>query len=250
LFVTESRRAGDRAVVLVSDDRVVDARQFLLLVDPAGPTRLAPVLERCGFSVIWSSGAEAALFELGEHDFGAVVVALPLSGLGVAGLCQEVRRRGHIPVLVVTSDDDADWLDALAAGADDHVNIPCDERELTARLAALIRRVRGPLSPRRVVRVGAMVVHLGHGVVTVAPSLGLTPVQMTLLGYLAGQRGVVISETVLADGVRAAHGPRLHGELDAELRGLQAAVATASGVDWAIEQLDGIGWRLGVVDDA
>jgi DNA-binding response OmpR family regulator len=226
---------------------LVDARQLVLLVDPAG-TGLVPVLERCGFGVIWTPTAEAALFELGQHDFCTVVVALPLSGLGVAGLCQEIRRRGHLPVLVVTSDEDADWLDALGAGADDHVNLPCDERELKARLAALIRRVRGPLSPRRVVRVGALVVRLGRGVVAVEPSLGLTPVQLTLLGLLAGQHGVVISDSVLADGVCAAHGPTPSVSVEVELRGLRAALARASGVDHAIERVDGMGWRMGAAD--
>jgi DNA-binding response OmpR family regulator len=227
---------------------VID-RQSVLLVDPAGPAGLLSVLDRCGFAVIWSPSAEAALFDLGQRDFVAVVATLPLSGLGVAGLCQEIRRRGHTPVLVVTTDDDADWLGALGAGADDHVRVPCDERELAARLTALIRRVRGPLSPLRVVRVGALVVRLGRGAVTVEPPLGLTPVQHTLLGYLAGQRGVVITHRALAEGVRAAHGATSEAELDAELRRLQVAVTTASGVDHALERVAGMGWRIGV-DDA
>jgi DNA-binding response OmpR family regulator len=126
--------------------------------------------------------------------------------------------------------------------------VPCDERELTARLTALIRRVRGPLSPRRVVRVGALVVRLGRGAVTVEPSLGLTPVQYTLLAYLAGQPGVVLTDRALAEGVRAAHGATSEVELDAELRGLRAAVTTASGIDHSLERLDGMGWRFGAED--
>jgi DNA-binding response OmpR family regulator len=222
----------------------VDGRQPLLLVDPAGPAAMAPVLARCGFEVVWSPSAERSLFDLGQRDFGAVVAALPLIGLGIAGLCQQIRQRGPLPVLVVTRDDDADWLAALAAGADDHLRVPCDERELTARLTALIRRVRGPLRPARVVQVGALIVRLRHDCLTLEPALALTPVQRSLLAQLADQRGVVLSDRALADGVRAAHGAT-DFVLDAEMRALQDAVAAASGVEHAVERIDGMGWRIG-----
>jgi DNA-binding response OmpR family regulator len=109
---------------------------------------------------------------------------------------------------------------------------------------ALIRRARGPLSPGRTIRVGELVVRLGRGAVSVEPVLALTPVQRTMLGYLAGQPGVLLSETALADGVRRVHGSMSDVQLKAELRGLQAAVEVASGVNNAIERFPGMGWRL------
>jgi DNA-binding response OmpR family regulator len=222
----------------------VSAGPFVLLVDPAGPQALQPVLERCGFGMTWSPSPEAALFELGQHDVAAVIAVLPLPGLGVGGLCQEVRLRGRVPVVVVTTDDEVDWLDALAAGADDHVRTPLDDRELRARLVSLMRRARGSLSPRRVVRVGELVVRLGRGVVVVEPPLDLTPVQRSLLGFFAGQPGMVLGEDLLADGVRVAHGPISDAQLDAELDGLRAAVDVAAGVADTIERVEDLGWRL------
>jgi two-component system, OmpR family, response regulator len=165
-------------------------------------------------------------------------------GLGLAGLCQELRLRGRTPVLVATSNGGAETLDALAAGADDHVSIPCDARELRARLDALIRRARGPLSTRRVVKIGELIVRLGRGVVGVEPALPLTPVQSTLLGHLAGQPGVVLSEHVLVDRVRTVHGPTPDLQFDAELPGTTDAVELASGISDAVEHIDGVGWRL------
>jgi hypothetical protein len=32
---------------------------------------------------MWSPAPEAALFELGQHDFAAILVVLPLPGLGI-----------------------------------------------------------------------------------------------------------------------------------------------------------------------
>jgi hypothetical protein len=101
----------------------------------------------------------------------------------------------------------------------------------------------------RIVRVAALAVRLGRGIVTVEPRSGLTPAQLTLLGYPAGQRGVVVSYCALAARVRAAYGPTVDVQLDGSLRALQVAVAAASGIDHALERLDSMGWRVGV-DDA
>jgi DNA-binding response OmpR family regulator len=147
-------------------------------------------------------------------------------------------------VLVVSSGDGREWLDAIGAGADDHVALPCDERELRARLRALLRRSRGPLSPKRVVKVGELTVRLGRGFVTVEPDLLCTPMQFTLLGHLAGNPGAVVSDAALEDSVRAVHGPPSSVQLKAELRGLREAVAVASGIPSALERVDDIGWRL------
>jgi DNA-binding response OmpR family regulator len=215
----------------------------VLLVDPAG-NQIERSLRRCGFLVTRSTSAETALFEIGQRAFDALVVSMPLPGMGAVGLCTEVRVRGQTPVLVTTREGDPAWLDALRAGADDHVRIPCDERELRARLRALIRRFRGPMSPSRLVTVGELAVRVGRGIVTVEPALLLTPVQATILGHLAGQPGVVISEAGLIDRVRALHGPVSETKFDAEMRGLWTAVTVASGIPDALEQIEGCGWRL------
>jgi DNA-binding response OmpR family regulator len=94
------------------------------------------------------------------------------------------------------------------------------------------------------VRLGDVTVGLGRGVVTVEPEVLFTPVQLTLLGYLAGNPGAVVSEAALADGVRVVHGPTSQVQFEAELRGLQSALAVASGIPVALQYLGGIGWRL------
>ena len=234
--------------VKASNDVLVSIPHSVLVVDPQGRQRLGSVLERCGFTVRWSANAEAALFELSGHDIDAIVAALPLPGMGVAGLIQEIRVRGSTPVLGVTFDRRVDWVEALRGGVDDHVRAPCPDSELRARLLALIRRVRGPLSPRRSVRVGELTVQLGRGIVAVEPRLVLTPMQSTLLGQLAQQPGVVASDTALRERVETVHGPTSDVAMEAEMRGLQIAVDVASGVNGALEHLDGLGWRLATDD--
>jgi DNA-binding response OmpR family regulator len=242
--VTESGRACDRDVTAISDVGSVSSPPSVLLVDSPDGSGLTRQLERCGFTVTRSATPEAALFEFGQHALDAVVAAVPLPGMGTVALCQQIRLRGDTPTLVVSSGEGDEWLDAIGAGADDHLALPCDERELRARLRALIRRARGPLSPQRVVKVGELTVVLGRGVVTVEPDLPCTPMQFTLLGYLAGNPGVVVSDAALKEGVRAVHDPPSDVQLETELLGLRHALAVASGIPGALERVESIGWRL------
>ena len=187
---------------------------------------------------------ESALFEFGQHAVDAVVASIPLSGIGTAGLCRELRVRGRTPVLVVSARRNSDWLDAVAAGADDFVMLPCDGRELRARLLALVRRARGSLSPGRAVTVGELTVRLGGGNVLAVPPLALTPVQATLLEHLAAHPGVVLGEQSLRERVDIVHGPTTEVQFAAELRSLQTAVAVASGVPDALGEVTAHSWRF------
>jgi DNA-binding response OmpR family regulator len=220
-------------------------RHTVLLVD-AHDTTVHRSLTRCGFEVTSAPTVEDALYEFGQHDIEAVVAVLPLPGLGGEGLCREIRSRGSHPVLMVSSRHDHDWLPAMGAGADDHVPMTVDDRELRARLHALLRRFCGELSPHRVVKVGKMRVRFEEHGSSVEPAGTLTPVQTTLLGHLASQPGVVLGERALRDRVRAVHGEVSEAELRRALDGLAPAVLLASGVDGAVQRLDGSGWRLNV----
>jgi hypothetical protein len=80
------------------DDGAMVRRPCVLLVDPGVGSGLAPLVERCGFKVLRSSTPEAALFEIGQHDFDAVVAALPLPGSG-----RDSRRPYRLATTVTVS---------------------------------------------------------------------------------------------------------------------------------------------------
>jgi DNA-binding response OmpR family regulator len=244
VVVTEPVRGGDARVEGAEDDAVMAAPPVALVIDPHERHGLAPMLHRGGFDIVGAPTAESALFELADHDVAAVVVALPLAGLGIGGLCQEVRRRGRAPILVTTEQDDVTWLAALAVGADDHLRVPCDERELAARLRALIRRASGRLSSSRVVVLGELELRLGRATIETQPSLALTQVQRTVLAQLTEQPGAVVTQGAILDRVRRVHGAVDDRQLTIEIELLQAAVAEAAGLDDALVAVGRDGWRL------
>lgn len=93
------------------------------------------------------SGVEAALS--GQHDIVLLDVMLPGNGFEVL---RRVRAApapaGRVPVLMLTARGDAlDRIAGLEVGADDYLPKPFNERELVARIRAILRRAGASAAP-------------------------------------------------------------------------------------------------------
>lgn len=83
-----------------------------------------------------------------EKPFDLVVLDLMLPGVDGITVCRAIRRQGpnrDVPILMLTArHDESDKVVGLESGADDYLTKPFGVRELVARVAALLRRVRTP----------------------------------------------------------------------------------------------------------
>lgn len=126
--------ADNAAHILVIDD---DMRLRRLL-------RKFLVLE--GYRVTEAEDAEDARRKLEGLHFDAMVVDVMMPGETGVELVRALRDRGdETPILMLTALDETDHRVAgLAAGSDDYLAKPFDERELMLRVGNLLRR-RGPI---------------------------------------------------------------------------------------------------------
>ena len=115
-------------------------------------------------------------------------------------LLDVVRGRTDAGVVMLTARDGvADRLRGLDRGADDYVVKPFVLAELVARVTAVLRRLgRAPST----IEVGDLVLAAESGVaVRAGQRLDLTATELRLLGYLAAQRGRVVSKTQILTAV-------------------------------------------------
>jgi two-component system, OmpR family, phosphate regulon response regulator PhoB len=104
-----------------------------------------------------------------------VVLDLSLPGTGGLEVLATVRRKGSLPVIVLTARrDETEQIVALDLGADDYVVKPFSPRELAARVRSVLRR-SAPAEPARVLNYGPLRIDLEARAVHVDG----TPVELT-----------------------------------------------------------------------
>ncbi|WP_241730548.1 response regulator transcription factor, partial [Dietzia cercidiphylli] len=108
---------------------------------------VASYLRRDGFEVtVTGDGAEAVTLAR-SVDPDVIVLDLGLPGLDGVEVCRRIRAHSDAYVVMLTArTDEVDTLIGLSVGADDYMTKPFSPRELMARIQAMLRRPRGPVT--------------------------------------------------------------------------------------------------------
>lgn len=122
------------------------AQSTILLVDDDQSLTqlLSEYLSGEGFTVYSAADGEEALSKL-RDNISADVVVLDIMMPKISGLdvLKQLRNFSDIPVIMLTGrGDDIDRILGLEMGADDYLAKPCNPRELSARIKAVLRRTR------------------------------------------------------------------------------------------------------------
>ena len=119
--------------------------KLLLVDDDVELTELlSSLLALEGFDVQTANNGLEALQKLDEsHELVLLDVMMPkLNGLDTL---KEIRKVSNVPVMMLTArGDDIDRVLGLELGADDYLPKPFNDRELVARIRAILRRSVSP----------------------------------------------------------------------------------------------------------
>lgn len=180
----------DRTTVLVvEDDRnIVDLIRSNLLAR--------------GHFVIVSRDGSDLLQLLDAHEPDIVLLDLMLPAADGFDLCQRVRERSDVGILVISARrSETDKVRALNLGADDYLTKPFGVEELLARINATLRRSRPApelATEDATIEVGDVRIDLAASAVTKAGRLvHLTPTEFALLRELATNPGVLLTHAML-----------------------------------------------------
>ena len=160
---------------------------------------LEKALQEAGYAVDTASDGEDGLFKATSWNYDAIVLDLMLPKLDGWELLKRLRRSKKTPVLVLTARDALpDRVKGLDTGADDYLVKPFERLELLARLRALVRRAAGQATA--VLKVGDVTIDTASRTVTQqGKSVNLTPLEYTLVEFLAFHRGRIVTRTMLYD---------------------------------------------------
>lgn len=178
-------------------------RVLLVEDEPGAAQMLAKGLREQAYAVDLARNGSEALYEASITDYDAIVLDVMMPGLDGFAVCREIRRMGsNVPVLMLTARDGVDSrISGLDSGADDYLIKPFDFGELLARLRAVIRRGRLPMTPA-VVAVGVLRIDLRARQASRRDvPIRLTSREFALLEFLVLHAGEVVGRAAIAEHV-------------------------------------------------
>ena len=106
-------------------------------------------LGEAGYEVVTAEDGLQALDAFAASPFDLVLLDLMLPKLDGFGVCEWIRRRSGVPVIMLTAlDDEADQLRGYDLRIDDYVTKPFSMPVLLRKIAAILRRCDGQEAAR------------------------------------------------------------------------------------------------------
>ncbi len=222
----------------------------VLVVDDAEEVSdlLVAVLGAAGFEVRVDVDGEAALVTAASWQPDVLVLDLGLPGLDGVEVCRRLRTFSSAYVLMLTGrSDELDRVVGLTVGADDYVTKPFSPREVQARVEALLRRPRTPVTADAAPsgrRFGPLQVDVEAREVRVdGVEVELTRTEFALVDALTEQPRRVLTREQLRDRVWGGGWFGDDHAVDVHVSNLRKKL-TAAGAGTVVATVRGVGYRL------
>ncbi|MFO7951329.1 MAG: response regulator [Bacillota bacterium] len=164
-------------------------------------------LEKEGYQVITAFDGEEALRKVEKENPQLIVLDIMLPQKDGFAVCREIRSNFDIPIIMLTAKEmEMDKVLGLELGADDYVTKPFSAREITARVKALLRRIKmedsQAMGDESKLEAGSIRVDQNEvQVYNFGKPVELTLREFNLLVYLMKKPGFVYSREQLLDQV-------------------------------------------------
>jgi two-component system phosphate regulon response regulator OmpR len=221
-----------------------DARHLLVVDDDR---RIRDLLSRFllseGYRVTTANSAAEARAKLKGLHFDLMVLDVMMPGETGFEFARSLRSSSSVPILMLTARDEAQSrIEGLQIGADDYLGKPFEPRELSLRIANILKRSRPPTTPPlESVRFGEFVFHIGRGELRRGEAvIHLTDREREMMRMLATSPGETVARLALA-GNGGSIGERA---VDVQINRLRRKIEGDPANPLLIQTVRGIGYRL------
>jgi two-component system phosphate regulon response regulator OmpR len=222
-----------------------DDAPHLLVVDD--DRRIRDLLSRFlfaeGYRVTTADNAADARAKLESLAFDLLILDVMMPGETGFQLARSLRESSSVPILMLTAKAETESrIAGLEIGADDYVPKPFEPRELSLRIANILRRtIVAPAPTVESARFGDFVFHLGRGELRRGEEIiHLTDRERDMLRVLAAVPGETVPRLALA----GSGGGTNERAVDVQVNRLRRKIERDPANPLFVQTVRGIGYRL------
>jgi two-component system phosphate regulon response regulator OmpR len=222
-----------------------DDAPHLLVVDD--DRRIRDLLSRFlfaeGYRVTTADNASDARAKLESLSFDLLILDVMMPGETGFQLAKSLRETSVVPILMLTAKAETESrITGLEIGADDYVPKPFEPRELSLRIASILRRtIVAPVPTVESVRFGDFVFHLGRGELRRGEEvIHLTDRERDMLRVLSAIPGETVPRLALAGNGGGAN----ERAVDVQVNRLRRKIERDPANPLFVQTVRGIGYRL------
>jgi two-component system phosphate regulon response regulator OmpR len=226
-------------------DTLPDDAPHLLVVDDDRRIRdlLSRFLSGEGYRVSTAETATEARAKLKGLSFDLLILDVMMPGESGFDLARAIRSESNVPILMLTARDAAESrIRGLEMGADDYLSKPFEPRELSLRIANILKRAQpAPPPAAESIRFGPFVYHLARGELRKGEEIiRLTDREREMLRILAGTPGETVPRMSLAGN----GGSVSERAVDVQVNRLRRKIEKNPANPLFVQTVRGIGYRL------
>ena len=224
---------------------LADDAPHLLVVDDDRRIRdlLSRFLSGEGYRVSTAESAADARAKLHGLSFDLLVLDVMMPGENGFDFAQSLRGTSNVPILMLTARDAAESrIKGLEMGADDYLSKPFEPRELSLRIASILKRAKPAAAPAaESVRFGPFLYHLARGELRRGEDvIRLTDREREMLRILAVTPGETVARIALA----GSGGTVSERAVDVQVNRLRRKIERDPANPMFVQTVRGIGYRL------
>ena len=226
---------------------MTDKQKILLIDDDPNISHLVRLyLEKEGFDVTEAARGDEGLAAFRREEPALVLLDVMLPGMDGLEVLREIRKLGKAPVIMLTAKDETfDKVLGLELGADDYVTKPFENKELVARVKAVLRRSPAEGKPEAgddTLSFPQLTVSLARYEVSYeGKQVEMPPKELEVLYYLASHPNMVFTREQLLERV---WGFDFFGDsrtVDVHIKRLREKLPSCEQYGWEIHTV----WRVG-----
>lgn len=206
-------------------------------------------LENEGYEVECAYDGAAALELAREGRFDLIILDVMMPEMDGYETCREIRKQGAIPVIFLTAKGETfDKVLGLELGADDYIVKPFDNKELVARVKAVLRRTETKeTNLKKLIFPGLIINQSNYSVNYHDKDIEMPPKELELLFFLASHPNQVFTREQLLNQI---WGYEYYGDtrtVDVHIKRIREKLDNDDHNEpWGIKTVWGVGYKFEV----